>query len=42
MKSLTRCLALLDLDDAVEVLFVVALAGLDLAFDHRVVGRVDV
>jgi hypothetical protein len=35
-------LALLDLDDLVEVLLLVALAGLDLALDHGVVGRVDV
>ena len=35
-------LALLDLDDLVEVGFRVALAGLDLALDQLVVGRVDV
>ena len=32
-------LALANLDDAVEILFLVALAGLDLALDHGVVGR---
>ncbi len=36
------CLARLDLDDRVEVVFDVALARLDLALDHLVVGRVDV
>ena len=35
-------LALLDLDDLVEVGFRVALAGFDLALDQLVVGRVDV
>ena len=34
--------ALFDLDDFVEVGFLVELAGFDLTFHHRVVGRVDV
>ena len=35
-------LALPDLDDLVEVLFLVAPAGLDLTLDHAVIGRVDI
>ena len=35
-------LAFLDLDDLVEVVFRVELPGLNLAFDQRIVGRIDI
>ena len=35
-------LAFLDLDDLVEVVFRVKLPGLDLALDHRIIGRIDI